>query len=161
MKGNDEIPENTFRLFRTIILLFCFLMLAIVLSVPDIAQGQKDENEDDGDDHDDDKGDGSPFFVCCLASVCCAGITLLLILQIVIGIWVYKDAESRGDSGVMWLIVVLVGGIVGLIIYLIVRKDIKPGGTFGSSSHFYKPQYPPQQQATKQPLQEDEQETLK
>jgi hypothetical protein len=44
------------------------------------------------------------------------------VIAILICIWVYKDAESRGMSGVLWLIVVLILGIIGLIVYLVVRK---------------------------------------
>jgi hypothetical protein len=44
------------------------------------------------------------------------------IIAILICIWVYKDAESRGMSGVLWLIVALLLGLIGLIIYLVVRK---------------------------------------
>jgi len=47
------------------------------------------------------------------------------IVAILLCIWVYRDAESRGMSGVLWLIVVLIAGILGLIIYLIVRKEKK------------------------------------
>ena len=44
------------------------------------------------------------------------------IIGILICIWVYKDAESRGMSGVLWLILVLILGLIGLIVYLVVRK---------------------------------------
>jgi len=44
-----------------------------------------------------------------------------LVIWLLVGIWVYRDAESRGASGVLWLLVVLVLGIIGLIIYLVVR----------------------------------------
>jgi hypothetical protein len=44
------------------------------------------------------------------------------VIAILICIWVYKDAESRGMSGVLWLIVVLILGLIGLIVYLVVRK---------------------------------------
>lgn len=59
------------------------------------------------------------------------GLLLLLpiiwfIIAILLCIWVYRDAESRGMSGVLWLIVVLIAGLIGLIIYLIVRKEKKP-----------------------------------
>lgn len=47
------------------------------------------------------------------------------IVAILLCIWVYRDAESRGMSGVLWLIVVLIAGIIGLIIYLVVRKEKK------------------------------------
>ena len=48
------------------------------------------------------------------------------IVGILLCIWVYRDAESRGMSGMsgaLWLIIVLIAGIIGLIIYLVVRKD--------------------------------------
>jgi hypothetical protein len=44
------------------------------------------------------------------------------IISILLCIWVYRDAESRGMSGVLWLIVVIITGIIGLIVYLVVRK---------------------------------------
>ncbi len=47
------------------------------------------------------------------------------IVSILLCIWVYRDAESRGMSGVLWLIIVLIAGIIGLIIYLVVRKEKK------------------------------------
>lgn len=50
---------------------------------------------------------------------------LLFIIWILICVWVYRDAESRGMSGVLWLLIVLVASIVGLIIYLVVREDKK------------------------------------
>lgn len=54
--------------------------------------------------------------------VCCIPI-VWLIIAILLCVWVYRDAEKRGMSGALWLIVVLIAGIIGLIIYLIVRKD--------------------------------------
>lgn len=51
---------------------------------------------------------------------------LLLILWIAIIIWVYRDAERRGMSGVLWALLVFVGNLVGLLIYLIVRTDSVP-----------------------------------
>lgn len=47
------------------------------------------------------------------------------IVAILLCIWVYRDAESRGMNGVLWLIVMLIAGIIGLIIYLVVRKEKK------------------------------------
>ena len=49
------------------------------------------------------------------------------IVGILLCIWVYRDAERRGMNGVLWLIIVLIAGIIGLIIYLIVRKDKTSG----------------------------------
>lgn len=54
---------------------------------------------------------------------------LFLILGIIIVFWVYRDAEQRGMSGVLWALLVLVGNIVGLIIFLIVRNEEFPRRT--------------------------------
>jgi len=56
------------------------------------------------------------------------------VIAILLCIWVYRDAESRGMSGVLWLIVVLIAGIIGLIVYLVVRKEKKSTGATGSST---------------------------
>jgi hypothetical protein len=48
---------------------------------------------------------------------------LWFVVAILIAVWVYRDAEKRGESGALWLIIVLVTGIIGLIIWLIVRGD--------------------------------------
>lgn len=74
------------------------------------------------------------FFFGLIGLVCVA---IWVILFIVIAIWVYRDAESRGMSGALWLIIVILAGLIGLIIYLIVRSD--------------RPQYPYQQQPYLQP----------
>ncbi|MFX1466519.1 MAG: zinc-ribbon domain-containing protein [Promethearchaeota archaeon] len=47
----------------------------------------------------------------------------IFIVAILLAVWVYRDAERRGESGVLWLIIVLITGIIGLIIWLIVRSD--------------------------------------
>jgi len=47
----------------------------------------------------------------------------LLILWIVVIIWVYRDAERRGMNGLLWGLLVLIGNLIGLLIYLIVRTD--------------------------------------
>lgn len=47
-----------------------------------------------------------------------------LIIGILIAIWVYKDAEKRGTSGALWLVIVILTGIIGLIIWLVVRPPL-------------------------------------
>lgn len=47
----------------------------------------------------------------------------LFILWIVVIVWVYRDAERRGMNGLLWALLVLIGNIIGLLIYLIVRTD--------------------------------------
>ena len=49
---------------------------------------------------------------------------VLFIIWIVLAIWVYKDAEKRDSSGALWLIIVIITGIIGLIIWLVVRPPI-------------------------------------
>ena len=44
------------------------------------------------------------------------------IIGILICIWVYRDAQSRGMSGLLWALVTFFLSIIGLIIYLVVRK---------------------------------------
>jgi hypothetical protein len=49
---------------------------------------------------------------------------LLVFLPIMIGIYVYQDANRRGMNAALWtLITVLAPSFIGLIIYLIVRAD--------------------------------------
>jgi RNA polymerase subunit RPABC4/transcription elongation factor Spt4 len=47
----------------------------------------------------------------------------LLVLWILVLIWVYRDAERRGMSGILWLLLVLIGNVIGLLIYAIVRSE--------------------------------------
>jgi putative membrane protein len=48
-----------------------------------------------------------------------------MIVFLIIGIIVYKDAEERGMSGLLWFILVILPfiGILFLIIYLVIRQD--------------------------------------
>jgi len=60
-----------------------------------------------------------------LGFTACIGFAIVIfIIAILLAIWVYKDAEKRGSSGALWLIIVLITGILGLIIWLIVRPPI-------------------------------------
>lgn len=56
------------------------------------------------------------------SGVICMIYVVIFIVWIMVALWVYRDAESKGQSGVLWLLVVLIGSIVGLIVYLIVRS---------------------------------------
>jgi predicted RNA-binding Zn-ribbon protein involved in translation (DUF1610 family) len=51
---------------------------------------------------------------------------VLLAVWIVVIVWVYRDAERRGMNGVLWALLVLIGNLIGLLIYLIVRSDNLP-----------------------------------
>jgi len=47
----------------------------------------------------------------------------LLALWIYVIVWVYRDAEKRGMNGLLWALLVLIGNLIGLIIYLIIRNE--------------------------------------
>ena len=53
------------------------------------------------------------------------GIVILGVVFFIIGIalavWVYKDAKKRDMNAAVWLLIVLLTGCIGCIIYLIVR----------------------------------------
>jgi Na+/H+-dicarboxylate symporter len=57
---------------------------------------------------------------------------IIFIIWIILAIWVYKDAQKRGSSGALWLIIVIFTGIIGLIIWLVVRPPI--GGETAAES---------------------------
>jgi len=44
-----------------------------------------------------------------------------LIISLLIAIWVYKDAKKRDMNATVWLLIVLLTGCIGCIIYLVVR----------------------------------------
>jgi len=48
----------------------------------------------------------------------------ILALHIAILVWVAKDAKSRGmDNAVLWMILVVLTGLIGLIVYLLARTQ--------------------------------------
>jgi ABC-type tungstate transport system substrate-binding protein len=48
----------------------------------------------------------------------------IVALHIAILVWVARDAKSRGmDSAVLWMILVMLTGLIGLIIYLLARPQ--------------------------------------
>ena len=66
-----------------------------------------------------------PGAVLGLGLAACAIFALVwFVIWILIAIWVYKDAEKRGSSGALWLILVILLGIIGIIIWLVVRPPI-------------------------------------
>ena len=50
-----------------------------------------------------------------------------IIIAAAIAFWVYKDAESRGMSGIGWGIFTFLLCIIALPVYLIVRKPQQTG----------------------------------
>ena len=48
-------------------------------------------------------------------------IVIFYIIAILIAVWVYKDAKKRDMNAAVWLLIVLLTGCIGCIIYLVVR----------------------------------------
>ena len=51
-------------------------------------------------------------------------ILALVALNIALLVWVARDAKSRGmDSEILWMILVMFTGVIGLVIYLLTRPQ--------------------------------------
>ena len=48
-------------------------------------------------------------------------IIVVCLIGLGLAIWVYKDAKKRDMNAAVWLLIVLVTGCIGCIIYLVVR----------------------------------------
>ncbi len=62
--------------------------------------------------------------LCILAFICIFQIIVLIVI-IGLAIWVFKDASSKGQNGLLWAALVFFTGVLGLIIYLVLRKDFQ------------------------------------
>lgn len=67
------------------------------------------------------------------ACAICSGVMLVIpilvmIVSIIIGVWMYRDAQSRGDQqAVLWAVIGILFNLLGLVIYLIARPKTPPG----------------------------------
>lgn len=90
-----------------------------------------------------------------LEGICCGAYCILyiviLIVWIFVIVWVYKDAEKRGKSGILWAIIVFFTSIIGLIIWFVVRPKQTAGAGYGPPVQPYQPPYQPQYQAPPSP----------
>jgi TctA family transporter len=43
-------------------------------------------------------------------------------VAIILCIWVYKDAEKRGLNGGLWLLIIILTGLIGFIIYMVIAR---------------------------------------
>lgn len=59
-----------------------------------------------------------------IGGLCLFWVIIWFVIFILVAIWVYRDAEKRGKSGALWLIIVILLGLIGIIIWLIVRPPI-------------------------------------
>lgn len=79
---------------------------------------------------DDDAGDDAEKGAAVCATCAAFGIVIPLILlgiSIAIALWIYRDAKERGiTSAPLWAILGFLFNILGLVIYLIARKNMQP-----------------------------------
>ena len=117
-----------------LVLVACFPLLLMVMTATGSAQTLGDESFFD------DPFWGFFLFGGVYFVVCCG----YFIVSVLLAIWVYMDAESRGESGVLWLLVVLIGGVIGLIVWLVVRPpELGPymGANYYRPHQGYHPYY--------------------
>jgi hypothetical protein len=70
-----------------------------------------------------------------------------LILFVFVAVWMYRDANSRGMSGGIWVLVLVlaslfgsfIGGLIVLIVYLVVRESHPIGGRLYGYGYGYPP----------------------
>ncbi|MCL4217381.1 MAG: hypothetical protein KJ052_10315 [Candidatus Hydrogenedentes bacterium] len=102
--------------FRTMLL----LLLCAGIALPAIAQyGQQTSDEE-----------AAAACAACGTFGCGSFIVLLVVcivvfaLHVALLVWVARDAKSRGmDSAVLWMILVICTGLIGLLIYIFSRPQ--------------------------------------
>jgi hypothetical protein len=68
-------------------------------------------------------GNGFDLLGSCFVGLC---VIVILILTLVAMFWVYRDAEKRGKTGCIWLLLISATGPLGIIAYLILRdREVK------------------------------------
>ncbi len=65
---------------------------------------------------------GDPFaFLAGFYLILIVLVVVFYIIAILIAVWVYKDAKKRDMNAAVWLLIVLLTGCIGCIIYLVIR----------------------------------------
>jgi len=84
---------------------------------------------------------------------------LSCVISIAIAVWAYKDAKKRDMDATMWLAIILLGGCIGCIIYLIVRDPIASNLTekpsYSHPATIPSQESVPEQYETEKPTQKD------
>lgn len=99
------------------------------------------------------EGEEWAFFGLGLAIVAIC-MVIILVIAIAIAVWLYKDAEKRGKSGILWVVLLIVAAlvfnIIGVIAVIIIWLLVRPPLTMPGAPPQYgpppqQPGYPPQQ----------------
>lgn len=100
--------------------LVCFLL---TIAIANFASAQDNPFENFG-------SDDAAFFMGLGLAICLVLIIIPLIIAILLCIWIYKDAEKRGKSGVLWVILLIVAtlflNLIGLIIVIVIWLVVRP-----------------------------------
>jgi len=109
---------------KYIVLIMAFVIFSLTVSMVANAQDEYDWNWDSTT-----ADEGLLGGLMCLSGAMCIIPIIVFIIWIILAIWVYKDAEKRGKSGALWLLIVILTGIIGLIVWLVIRPPIggEPG----------------------------------
>jgi len=98
-----------------------FVLLSVVLTAAVIAQDPWDDYFG---------SEEAAFFMGLGLAICLVLIIIPLIIAILLCIWIYKDAEKRGKSGVLWVILLIVAtlflNLIGLIIVIVIWLVVRP-----------------------------------
>lgn len=70
----------------------------------------------------------------CAGTMCFIGIVFYFFISLIIAYWMLKDADKRGRNGVIWFIIGLLLGIIGLIIWFIIRPKTYKEKTRGKEA---------------------------
>jgi len=89
-------------------------------------------------------------------ALCMMCILIPIVITILIAVWLYKDAEKRGSSGALWVVILIlatlflsfIGMIIVIIIWLVIRGPERPPGYmpppgYGPPAPGYPPPPPP------------------
>ena len=105
-------------------LLIIMFLACLILALTAFTVSCADEDPSDFDELFSERETSTLTFWGFTGLVCIVIPLIALIIGIVLAVWVYKDAQKRGSSGALWLIIVIFTGIIGLIIWLVVRPPI-------------------------------------
>ena len=148
MEGNCDCTtqrKNTY-LKRIVPLVLMLIMVLTTIAVS--VSAQEDPSEIDED------------FFAAMMGICIVLIIIFLLIAIALSVWIYRDAEKRGKSGIVWAILMFIatlvffpiGTIIIAVIWLVVRPPEHPPGMpypYPPPQPGYPPQqpyYPPPQQ---------------
>ena len=68
-------------------------------------------------------GNGFDLIGSCLGGLC---VLAIFIMTLVAMLWVYRDAEAKGKTGCLWLLLIFATGPLGFIAYLVLRdREVK------------------------------------